>query len=59
MKRSIKNHPLLCEEDAPKRYYALQAKDGHLATSITGKVMVCTHKLKEKGYKCVELIVKE
>lgn len=41
------------------KYYALQNKEGHLFTTINGKVMVCTHKLKEKGYKCVELVVKE
>lgn len=40
------------------KMYALQDKDGHLATSITGMVLVCTHKLKAKGYKCVEVIVK-
>lgn len=61
MKRSIKNHPLLCEEDAPKRYYSLQnKKTGNLFTTLTGKVLVTTHKLvpEDKEYRCVELVIK-
>jgi hypothetical protein len=40
-------------------YYALQSKDGHLFGTITGKILVTTHKIKMKGYKVVELVVKK
>lgn len=45
------------------KYYALQDKDGHLATTIDGKVLVTTHSLNLRGrdmgmYRCVEMIVK-
>lgn len=41
------------------KYYSLQNKEtGELFTTLTGKVLVTTHKLKEKGYRCVELIIK-
>ena len=43
------------------KYYSLQnKKTGNLFTTITGKVLVTTHKLvpEDKEYRCVELVIK-
>jgi hypothetical protein len=60
-KRKNKDKVGFAEEDFSPRYYALQDKeDGHLMMmGLTGKVVVTTHKMPTKGYKVVELVIKD